>query len=71
MARGKEISQTPATRLVTGGRSNDPHVVNVPVYRASTHLYPDCAALRSGADAAVASGKAGASGLMGPNVRMA
>ena len=48
MARGKDISQIPATRLVTGGRSNDPHVVNVPVYRASTHLYSDCAALREG-----------------------
>lgn len=38
----------PATRLVTGGKSNDPHVVNPPVYRASTHLYADCAALREG-----------------------
>lgn len=36
------------TLLVTGGRSNDPHVVNTPVYRASTHLYADCAALRAG-----------------------
>lgn len=38
----------PQTLLVTGGRSNDPHVVNPPVYRASTHLYADCAALREG-----------------------
>ena len=38
----------PATLLVTGGRSNDPHIVNPPVYRASTHLYADCAALRLG-----------------------
>lgn len=38
----------PATLLVTGGRSPDPHVVNPPVYRASTHLYADCAALRAG-----------------------
>ena len=38
----------PATLLVTGGRSNDPHIVNPPVYRASTHLYADCAALRAG-----------------------
>lgn len=38
----------PATLLVTGGRSSDPHVVNPPVYRASTHLYADCAALRAG-----------------------
>ena len=37
-----------ATLLVTSGRSNDPHVVNPPVYRASTHLYADCAALRAG-----------------------
>lgn len=38
----------PATLLVTGGRSNDPHVVNPPVYRASTHLYENCEALRAG-----------------------
>ena len=38
----------PSTLLVTGGRSNDPHVVNPPVYRASTHLYADCEALRAG-----------------------
>ena len=39
----------PATLLVTSGRSNDPHVVNPPVTRGSTHLYADCAALRAGA----------------------
>lgn len=38
----------PATVLVTSGRSNDPHVVNPPVTRGSTHLYADCAALRAG-----------------------
>lgn len=38
----------PATLLVTRGRSNDPHVVNPPVTRGSTHLYADCAALRAG-----------------------
>ncbi len=38
----------PETLLVTGGRSPDPHVVNTPIYRASTHLYEDCAALRAG-----------------------
>ena len=38
----------PATLLVTSGRSNDPHVVNPPVTRGSTHLYADCAALRAG-----------------------
>lgn len=37
-----------ATLLVTSGRSHDPHVVNPPVTRGSTHLYPDCAALRAG-----------------------
>ena len=36
------------TKLASGGRSPDPHVVNPPVYRASTHLYSDCAALRAG-----------------------
>jgi cystathionine beta-lyase len=38
------------TRLVTGGRAGDfsAHVVNPPVWRASTHLYSDCAALREG-----------------------
>ncbi len=41
---------SPATRLVTGGRSGDfaDRVVNPPVWRASTHLYEDCAALRAG-----------------------
>ena len=37
-----------ATTLAVSGRSPDPHVVNPPVYRASTHLYADCAALREG-----------------------
>jgi len=54
----------PATLLVTSGRSNDPHVVNPPVYRASTHLYADCAALREGkrsnADGAFFYGRRGA-----------
>ncbi len=42
--------QSPATRLVTTGRSGEfaDHVVNPPVWRASTHLYEDCAALREG-----------------------
>lgn len=48
--------QSPATRLVTGGRraewtgtADQPGaVVNPPVWRASTHLYPDTAALKSG-----------------------
>ena len=39
---------TAATTLAVLGRSRDPHVVNPPVYRASTHLYADCAALREG-----------------------
>ena len=45
---GKPDDQDPATLLITSGRSNDPHVVNPPVTRASTHLYADCAALRAG-----------------------
>ncbi|WP_425504517.1 cystathionine beta-lyase [Qipengyuania soli] len=47
---GKDDKLSPATRLVTGGRSGDfaDHVVNPPVWRASTHLYADCAALREG-----------------------
>ncbi|MBA4764114.1 cystathionine beta-lyase [Qipengyuania huizhouensis] len=50
MAGGGKKEQSLATRLVTGGRSGDfaEHVVNPPVWRASTHLYPDCAALRDG-----------------------
>jgi len=48
--------QSPATRLVTGGRraewtgtADQPGaVVSPPVWRASTHLYPDTAALKSG-----------------------
>ena len=40
-----------ATKLVTGGRRKEltgGSVVNVPVWRASTHLYPDVAALEQG-----------------------
>ncbi|MDP4538924.1 cystathionine beta-lyase [Qipengyuania sp. DY56-A-20] len=48
MTGTRENKLLPATRLVTGGRSPDPHVVNPPVYRASTHLYADCADLRAG-----------------------
>lgn len=48
MSKHESNEPTPATRLVTGGRSPDPRVVNPPVYRASTHLYVDCAALRAG-----------------------
>jgi cystathionine beta-lyase len=48
--------QSPATRIVTGGRraewtgtADQPGaVVSPPVWRASTHLYPDTAALKSG-----------------------
>lgn len=41
---------TPATRLVTGGRRPEwtGPVVNPPVWRASTHLYENCAALAEG-----------------------
>ncbi|MBX7541149.1 cystathionine beta-lyase [Qipengyuania sphaerica] len=50
MAGGNKDKQSPATRLVTGGRSGHfaDQVVNPPVWRASTHLYADCAALREG-----------------------
>ena len=48
--------QSPATRIVTGGRraewtgtADQPGaVVSPPVWRASTHLYPDTAALKAG-----------------------
>ena len=54
----------PTTMLVSAGRSNDPHVINPPIYRASTHLYADCAALRAGlktnADGAFFYGRRGA-----------
>ncbi len=38
----------PATKVVQAGRSGDwaRQIVNPPVYRASTHLYDDCAQLR-------------------------
>ncbi|OBX19064.1 cystathionine beta-lyase [Erythrobacter sp. QSSC1-22B] len=48
MSKNNRNQLSPATRLVTGGRSPDPHVVSPPVYRASTHLYTDCAELRAG-----------------------
>ena len=50
MAGGKDKDLRAGTRLVTTGRNGDfaAHVVNPPVWRASTHLYPDCAALREG-----------------------
>ena len=50
MAKGSGGKRSADTRLVTGGRSGDfsEHVVNPPVWRASTHLYRDCAALREG-----------------------
>ncbi len=42
--------QKPATRIVTGGRDKQltGPVVNAPVWRASTHLYDDVAALDAG-----------------------
>ncbi len=48
MGKNTNTDSHHATRLVTEGRSPDAHVVNPPVYRASTHLYADCAALRDG-----------------------
>ena len=49
MAGVDDSTHRAATRLVTSGRSGDfaSDVVNPPVWRASTHLYPDCAALRA------------------------
>ncbi len=46
----KGDSQKPATKIVTGGRSKalTGPVVNTPVWRASTHLYDDVAALEAG-----------------------
>ncbi|GMM93245.1 cystathionine beta-lyase [Qipengyuania sp. MTN3-11] len=48
MSAGKDATAAPATRLVIEGRGPEPRVVNPPIYRASTHLYADCAALREG-----------------------
>ena len=50
MGGGGREKLSQATRLVTAGRSGDfaKQVVNPPVWRASTHLYPDCASLRDG-----------------------
>ena len=50
MADGTSDDQKPATRLVTGGRRREwtGAVVNPPVWRASTHLYDDTAALHAG-----------------------
>ena len=49
MAGGDDSRDRPATRLVTGGRGGDfaQHVVNPPVWRASTHLYSSCAELKA------------------------
>jgi len=48
-----DIPQSPATRVVTGGRRDEwtGGVVNVPVWRASTILYDDVADLRAAAGA--------------------
>ncbi|NOU03533.1 MAG: cystathionine beta-lyase [Novosphingobium sp.] len=56
MAGAEDDNHSPATRLVTSGRraewTGTPRqpgaVVNPPVWRASTHLYPDSAALKAG-----------------------
>lgn len=47
---GAKPEQRPATMLVTGGRRREwtGAVVNPPVWRASTHLYEDTAALKDG-----------------------
>lgn len=50
MAKAPTDEQNAATRLVTAGRRPEwtGAVVNPPVWRASTHLYPDMAALKEG-----------------------
>ena len=56
MAGAERDDHAPATRLVTSGRrpewtgtpAEPGAVVNPPVWRASTHLYPDSAALNAG-----------------------
>jgi len=56
MGNAADDDIAPATRLVTSGRRSDwtgtpaepGAVVNPPVWRASTHLYPDSAALKAG-----------------------
>ncbi len=50
MAKGPSDKLTPATRLVTGGRRAEwtGAAVNPPVWRASTHLYENLAALEAG-----------------------
>ena len=49
MSGGDDSRYRSATRLVTSGRSGDfaSHVVNPPVWRASTHLYDSCADLKA------------------------
>ncbi|UVI40500.1 cystathionine beta-lyase [Qipengyuania spongiae] len=47
MAGNDDTRFSPATKLVISGRGPAADVVNPAVYRASTHLYPDCAALRA------------------------
>ncbi len=51
MAKGDSEKHKAATKLVSGGRREEltgGSVVNPPVWRASTHLYPDVAALEAG-----------------------
>lgn len=45
-----KLPQTPATKVVTGGRRKalTGPVVNAPVWRASTHLYDDVASMEAG-----------------------
>ena len=49
MAGGNDASYARSTRLVTVGRSGDfaDNVVNPPIWRASTHLYANCADLKA------------------------
>ncbi len=52
MAKAEDGNHSPATKLVTGGRRREwtGAVVSPPVWRASTHLYEDTAALHAGQD---------------------
>lgn len=66
MAKHSDDDISPGTRLVTGGRRKEwtGPVVNPPVWRASTHLYENMAALKAGpktnADGAFFYGRRGA-----------
>src|SRR5689334_17864331 len=51
MTEEQKPETRPETRLVSGGRMSEAHfgAVNPPVYRSSTILYPDMAAIKANA----------------------